>query len=115
MRVALLSGDAPPPPPPPGTIPPPPPAPPGATKLKLGKQPWPCVRCETVNKYEDNTCLACGMGFLAGLADPAPSLPLLGNVDASSRSGRLKIGIGFSLAFGILLVVVFTIGGLLVK
>ena len=55
------------------------------------------------------------MGFLAALADPAMSIPLLGKVDASSRSGRLKIGIGFSIAFGILLVVVFTVGGLLVK
>src|SRR3954454_16519518 len=71
--VALL-GDVPPPPPPPGTIPPPPPVPPAATKLKLGKQPWPCVRCETVNEYEDNTCVACGMGFLDALGDPALSL-----------------------------------------
>ena len=112
--IALL-GDVPSPPPPPGTIPPPPVAPPGAPKLTLGKPPWPCLGCETLNKYEDNTCVTCGMGFLAGLSDPAFSLPLLGKVDAGSRSGRLKIGVGFSLAFGVLLVLVFTVGGLLVK
>lgn len=111
--VALL-GDAT-PPPPPGTIPPPPSAPPGAPKLKVGRQPWPCVRCETVNKYEDNTCVACGMGFLDALGDAAASLPLLGKVDATSPAGRVKIGIGFCLAFGGLLVAVLTIVGMLVK
>lgn len=115
--VALLS-DVPPPPPPPGTIPPPPfgpPAPPGRAKLKLGRQPWPCVRCETVNQYEDNTCVACGMGFLDALSEPTPALPLVGKIDVSSRSGKIKIGVGFCLAFSVVLVIVFTIGGLIVK
>jgi hypothetical protein len=112
--VALL-GDVPPPPPPPGTIPPPPPAPQGKAKLKLGRQPWPCVRCETVNKYEDNTCTACGMGFLDALSEPEPTLPLLGKIDVSSRGGKFKIGAAFFVAFFLVLVVVFTIGGLIVK
>ncbi len=114
--VALLT-DAPPPgsiPPPPGTIPPPPPAPPGKARLKVGKQPWPCVRCETVNKYEDNTCVACGKGFLDGLAEDALALPVLGRIDATSRSGKIKIGVAFSVAFSVVLVIVFTIGGLIV-
>lgn len=112
--VALLS-DVPPPPPPPGVIPPPPP-PPGKAKLRLGKQPWPCVRCETVNAYEANTCTACGLGFLSGLtgfSEPAPTLPLIGSIDATSRSGKIKIGVGFAVVFSVVLVVIFTVGGLL--
>ncbi|BEP15406.1 hypothetical protein acdb102_37170 [Acidothermaceae bacterium B102] len=110
--VVALLGDVPPPPPPPGVIPPPPP-PPGKSALRVGKQPWPCVRCETVNAYEDNTCTACGQGFLSGLAEPPPSLPLIGSIDATSRSGKIKIGVGFAVVFCVVLVVIFTVGGLL--
>jgi hypothetical protein len=119
--IALLS-DVPPPPPPPGTIPPPPgtipppPAPPAAAaKLKLGKQPWPCVRCETVNKYEDNSCVACGMGFLDALSEPSASLPLVGSIDGLTRGGKIKIGLVFSLGLGLVILIVFTVAGLILK
>jgi hypothetical protein len=118
--VALLADVPPPPPgtipPPPGTIPPPP-APPaaGPGQLKLGKQPWPCVRCETVNAYEHNTCSACGMGFLDALTEPMPSLPLIGSIDASTWSGKLKIGlIGFT-PLVLLILILFTIAGFVLK
>ena len=106
----------PPPPAPPGTIPPPP-APPGeaGAKLRLAKQPWPCSRCETVNPYENNTCKACGRGFLDALAEPTAELPILGTIDTSNWVGKLKIGmIGFG-SLVLVILVLFTIAGLVLK
>lgn len=110
-----LPSDVPPPPPgPPGSIPPPP-APPGDApgKLKLGKQPWPCMRCETVNPFENNSCSACGQGFLAGLSEPAASIPLIGSIDATTKGGRFKIGLIASGVLMFLLLTVFTVAGLI--
>ena len=113
--VALL-GNVPPPPPPPGTIPPPPLAPGSAAKtLALGKQPWPCVRCGTVNPYEANTCSACGQGFLDALSEPAVSLPLFGSIDALTRGSKVKIVAMVSAATLVVLLIVFTLAGLVLK
>jgi hypothetical protein len=110
--VALMGKVPPPPPPPPGSIPPPP-APPGAgdNKLRLAKRPWPCSRCETVNDYADNSCRACGRGFLEALAEPTSELPILGAIDTSTFGGKLKIGlIGFT-PLVLIILVLFTIAG----
>lgn len=118
--VALLTEVPPPPgtiPPPPGTIPPPPPAPPaaGGNKLRVGKQPWPCVRCETSNPFETSTCSACGMSFLDGLSEPLPQVPLIGKIDGSTFVGKLKIGfIGF-VPLVLILVVLLTVAGFIAK
>ncbi len=108
-----LDGTLPPPPLPPGAIPPPPP-PPGTApgKLKLGKQPWPCVRCETVNKFEDSTCSACGLGFLEALSEPKPSLPLVGTIDGLSKGGKFKIGALVAGGLTLVILITFTIAGL---
>jgi RNA polymerase subunit RPABC4/transcription elongation factor Spt4 len=114
--VALMGDIPPPPPPPPGTIPPPP-APPGtaANKLRVARQPWPCSRCETVNEYEQNTCTACGRGFLDALAEPAAELPIIGAIDGSTFAGKLKIGlIGFA-PLVLIILVLFTIAGFVLK
>jgi hypothetical protein len=110
--VALIA-DIPPPPAPPGTIPPPP-GPPaaGPAKLRLGKAPWPCVTCETLNDYEQNVCKACGRGFLDALAEPVPELPLLGAIDSSTGVGKFKIGLLAFVPLIALILVAFTIAGL---
>jgi len=112
-----LMGDVPPPPPlPPGSIPPPP-APPQAApnKIRLGKQPWPCVRCETVNEYENNACKACGRSFLDAMDDPTAALPLVGAIDGSTWVGKLKIGLFAFVPLVVVILICFTIAGLVVK
>ncbi len=114
--LALL-GDIPPPPPaPPGSVPPPP-APPGAGPgtLRLGKQPWPCVRCETINDYETSVCKACGRSFLDALGEPAAELPLIGAIDGSTFVGKLKIGLIGFVPLVLVLLVGLTIAGFVVK
>lgn len=114
--VALMGDVPPPPPPPPGTIPPPP-APPGAAanQLRVAKQPWPCSRCETLNDFEHNKCKACGTAFLEALAEPTAELPIVGAIDGSTFMGKLKIGlIGFAL-LALTILVLFTIGGFVLK
>ena len=116
--VALL-GELPPPPPPPGppgSIPPPP-APPGKdpARLTLGKPPWPCVRCETVNPYAANKCTACGHGFLDGLAEPSASLPLVGDIANISRATKIKIGVGVSVGLCLAILVLFSLAGLVFR
>jgi hypothetical protein len=114
--VALMADIPPPPPPPPGSIPPPP-APPeeAGKKLRVAKHPWPCSRCETMNDFDDNTCKACGRAFLEALAEPATELPILGAIDVSTFKGQFKIGlIGFSL-LALILLVLFTVFGLVLS
>ena len=114
--VAVLAELPPPPPGPPGSIPPPPapPAPPGQEpgRLTLGKPPWPCVRCETVNPYSANKCTTCGQGFLDGLAEPSMSLPLVGDLSDLSRASKVKIGVGVSIGLCLVILVLLTVAGL---
>jgi ribosomal protein L40E len=112
--VALLGELPPPPPGPPGSVPPPPPAPPGDApgKLAVGKPPWPCMRCETVNPYAANVCTACGHGFLDSLSEESTRLPLIGDVTDISRSTKVKIGLAVSLGLCLVILVVFTVAGL---
>jgi hypothetical protein len=112
--VALMVDLPRPPPAPPGSIPPPPAAPPapGTENLRVGKSPWPCVRCETLNDYEENACKACGRGFLEALAEPVSELPLVGAIDTSTGVGKLKVGLIAFVPLVVLILVAFTIAGL---
>jgi hypothetical protein len=111
--VALLGELPPPPPPPPGSIPPPP-APPaaGPGQLTLGKPPWPCVRCQTVNPYSENRCTACGHGFLDGLSEPSATLPLVGDLTDISRATKIKLGVAVSFGLCLVILILFTVAGL---
>ena len=111
--VAVLP---PPPPAPPGSIPPPP-APPGTTPaaLRVGKPDWPCVRCQTVNVYADNQCKACGHGFLDALAEPSARLPLVGDLREINRATKVKLGVAVSIGLCLLILVLFTLAGLVLK
>lgn len=111
--VALLGDPPPPPPGPPGSIPPPP-APPANQpgRLAVGKPPWPCMRCETVNPYAANTCAACGHRFLDSLSEPSATLPLVGDITNLSTATKIKIGLGVSVGLCLVILVVFTVAGL---
>jgi hypothetical protein len=114
--VALLGELPPPPPGPPGSVPPPPAPPagqPGA--LTLGKPPWPCLRCETVNPYSANACTACGHGFLESLSEPSVSLPLVGDLSDISRGTKVKIGLAVSFGLCLVILVLFTVAGLVLQ
>jgi hypothetical protein len=68
-----------------------------------------------VNDFDDNTCKACGRGFLDALADPTAELPILGTIDGSTMMGKLKIGlIGFA-PLVLIILVLFTVAGFVLK
>jgi hypothetical protein len=62
---------------------------------------WPCGACGTANAMAQDTCLACGMHFLAGLrqAEPLLELPVVGDITRLSRAHLLALAFGVVVAF----------------
>lgn len=76
------------------------------TAVRPAARGWPCAGCGTVNAVEHDACVACGMGFLAGMRQHDPPLlvlPGVGDIAKLSRGQRL------GLAGGVVLVVVMLV------
>lgn len=73
------------------------PVPPVPTEGSEGSEPtWPCVRCETANPLSASVCTGCGAGFLAAVRDaeaPLLVLPVVGDLGAMSRGGRIGLAL----------------------
>lgn len=75
---------------------------------------WPCSGCGAVNAVEDDACVACGTGFLAGLRQDAPpllALPVVGDITRLSRAQRLGMASAVVLLFALLTVLLSIVAG----
>lgn len=53
---------------------------------------WPCVECGTVNAFEHEVCLGCGLPFGSALRTPPPSIP-------GDRRTRIGVAVGIVVLF----------------
>ncbi len=75
---------------------------------------WPCVACGCANALSQDTCTACGAGFLAGLRaseGPLLELPVVGDLAALSRGQRLGLAAGVVLALLALIALLGVLSG----
>jgi hypothetical protein len=74
---------------------------------------WPCPRCGAAVSMNLDACTECGEGFLAAAAtSTAVRIPMVGNVTSLSGGQRLMLGAMVGVVLMVVLVVLFTIGGM---
>jgi hypothetical protein len=87
-----------------------------ATHTAFGPATWPCTACGAAVELEHDACPVCTTPFLAG-ADPAAAvdIPLVGSLRplTATKSSRVWLMIGGTVAVSVVLTVVLSLIGLL--
>jgi hypothetical protein len=74
---------------------------------------WPCARCGIDVPLSEDSCPACGAGFLEGVGSGGMmSVPLLGDVRRATSSQKLMFGLAIAVGILLGLLLLFTLGGM---